>query len=135
MLPDGIVVYYIVMLIRSMLSNQNVHGGRMLLSSAIALAQEACCFDYESHGAAAASSDHETLRRQWNQLICVFIYLADEHLAIRLGLGPLLPERPSEAVRSRFPTTFASLLPDSAVWEIYYDLCTETQGPDPATDA
>ncbi|KAH8755641.1 hypothetical protein F5883DRAFT_649735 [Diaporthe sp. PMI_573] len=66
MLPDGTAAYYNVMLIRSTFSDQIFHGGRMLLSSAIALAQEACCFDYESQGASAAGSEHETLRRQWN---------------------------------------------------------------------
>ena len=71
--------------------------------------------------------DKDALRQQWNQLICVFIYLADEHLAMRLGLNPLLPEGSSEAVRNRFSTTFASLLPDSALWESYYDLHAETR--------
>lgn len=46
---------------------------------------------------------------------------------MRLGLNPLLPESANEAVRNRFSTTFASLLPDSALWESYYDLYTESK--------
>lgn len=96
----------------------------MLLSTAIALAHEGCCFDNDLQ---PASSEKEASRQQWNQLICVFIYLADEHLAMRQGLRPLLPEGLSEAVQNRFSTTFASLLPDSALWESYYDLYAETR--------
>ena len=103
----------------------------MLLSTAIALAQEGCCFDSEpqssSSNVAPTGSEKEQLKQQWTQLICVFIYLADEHLSMRLGLSPLLSEGPTEAVRNRFSTKFASLLPDSAIWESYYDLCAETK--------
>src|SRR5688572_5932579 len=103
----------------------------MLLSTAIAMVQEGCYFDYDSLPAGkiktTEASDSEVLRQQWNQLIGVFIYLADEHLTMRLELGSLLPEGPGEAVRNRFSTTFASLLPDSALWESYYDLFAETK--------
>ncbi|KAI9172838.1 d-lactate dehydrogenase [Paramyrothecium foliicola] len=106
----------------------------MLLSNAIALAQEGCCFESDQHGVSSTSelpspvgSRKETFKKQWNQLICVFIYLADEHLAMRLGLNPLLAEEPNRMVRKRFSTTFASLLPNSAVWESYFDLFTEVR--------
>lgn len=96
----------------------------MLLSTAIALAQEGCCFDHDSQD---SSSERDTSREQWNQLVCVFIYLADEHLAMRLGLNTLLPKESTEAVRNRFSTTFASLLPDKAIWESYFELCLESK--------
>ncbi|KNB19430.1 hypothetical protein FOXG_16713 [Fusarium oxysporum f. sp. lycopersici 4287] len=105
----------------------------MLLSSAIALAQEGCCFDHDQQNTgqesltSTAQSARDALRQQWNQLTCVFIYLTDEHLSLRLGLRPLLPESQTEAVRYRFSTTFASLLPDSALWESYYELFNETR--------
>ncbi|KAK1500319.1 hypothetical protein CABS01_10043 [Colletotrichum abscissum] len=105
----------------------------MLLSNAIALAQEGCCFDYDQQSTnkeplkSTTQSAKDTLRQQWNQLNCVFIYLTDEHLSLRLGLRPLLPESQREAVRYRFSTTFASLLPDSALWESYYELFNETR--------
>ncbi|KAL2129401.1 hypothetical protein VTI74DRAFT_7845 [Chaetomium olivicolor] len=101
----------------------------MLLSTAIALAHEGCCFDYLDAQAAIGppASEHEACKQQWNQLICVFLYLADENLAMRLGLSPLLPERSSEVVRNRYSTTFAGILPDTAIWESYYDLAAETR--------
>ncbi|KAJ4289993.1 zinc finger transcriptional activator [Collariella sp. IMI 366227] len=101
----------------------------MLLSTAIALAQEGCCFDYFDAQASTGppASEQELCKQQWNQLICVFVYLADENLAMRLGLNPLLPERSSEVVRNRYSTTFAAILPDTALWESYYDLAAETK--------
>ncbi|KAL2129400.1 hypothetical protein VTI74DRAFT_7844 [Chaetomium olivicolor] len=101
----------------------------MLLSTAIALAHEGCCFDYFDAQATTGppASEHEACKQQWNQLICVFVYLADENLAMRLGLSPLLPERSSEVVRNRYSTTFAGILPDTALWESYYDLAAETR--------
>ncbi|KAK4235086.1 hypothetical protein C8A03DRAFT_18126, partial [Achaetomium macrosporum] len=72
-------------------------------------------------------SEKESLRQQWNQLLCVFIYLADENLAMRLGLNPLLPAQSREVVTSRYATTFANILPDTALWEGYDDLTAETR--------
>lgn len=97
----------------------------MLLSNAIALAQEGCCFDWDPASFPSSASGHEAFKQQWNQLICVFLYLADESLATRLGLDTLLPDKASNVVRSRFSVTFASLIPDGALWESYYDLSTE----------
>lgn len=102
----------------------------MLLSTAIALAHEGCCFEYiDAQGAESPSDSPQQgpCKQQWNQLICVFLYLADENLAMRLGLNPLLSEQSSEVVRSRYSTTFASILPDTALWEAYYDLSAETR--------
>ncbi|KAH8665679.1 hypothetical protein BGZ61DRAFT_498781 [Ilyonectria robusta] len=76
----------------------------MLLSSAIALAQEGCCFDHDQQGPGA----QDTLRQQWNQLIC----------------------GQNEAVRHRFSSTFASLLPDSAGYQSYsrlLDTCLDLE--------
>ncbi|KAK4150204.1 hypothetical protein C8A00DRAFT_46358 [Chaetomidium leptoderma] len=102
----------------------------MLLSNAIALAHEGCCFDSldaQSSGGSPASSEQEGFRQQWNQLICVFLYLADENVAMRLGLNPLLSQQSTEVVRNRYSTTFASILPNTALWESYYDLSAETR--------
>ncbi|EGX43113.1 hypothetical protein AOL_s00215g722 [Orbilia oligospora ATCC 24927] len=99
----------------------------MLLSTAIALAHEGCCFDHESQGPGFQASENELHKQQWNQLLCVFLYLTDENLAMRLGLNPLLPEKSSDTVQNRYSTTFASILPDTAIWESYFDLSTETR--------
>jgi hypothetical protein len=101
----------------------------VLLSTAIALAHEGCCFDYsDSHTSGGpAASEQDSLRQQWNQLICVFLYLADENLAMRLGLNPLLSAQSTEVVKSRYSTTFASTLPNTALWESYYELSAETR--------
>ncbi|KAF5006341.1 hypothetical protein FDECE_7269 [Fusarium decemcellulare] len=98
----------------------------MLLSSAIALAHEGCCFDNEAPGSSATPSSLDHIRKEWNRLICVFLYLADEGLATRLGLEPLLPEKARQAVKDRFSTTFADSLPDSMLWESYFELSIET---------
>jgi hypothetical protein len=57
----------------------------------------------------------------------VFLYLADENLAMRLGLHPLLPAQSAEVVKNRYSTTFASTLPNTALWESYYELSAETR--------
>ena len=57
----------------------------------------------------------------------MFIYLADESLATRLGLEPLLPEKSKQIVKDRFATTFAESLPDSHLWESYFELSIETR--------
>jgi hypothetical protein len=56
----------------------------------------------------------------------VFIYIADEGLATRLGLEPLLPEKSRQIVKDRFATTFAESLRDSHLWEGYFELSIET---------
>ncbi len=97
----------------------------MLLSTAIALAHEGGCFEYLDVQSTSASQ--EGWKQQWNQVICVFLHLADENLAMRLGLNPLLSKQSSEVIRNRYSTTFASILPDAEVWESYYDLSIETR--------
>ncbi|KAL7763900.1 hypothetical protein ACKLNR_007258 [Fusarium oxysporum f. sp. zingiberi] len=98
-----------------------------LLSNAIALAHEGCCFQHESLGSRVASSNLDSIKKEWNGLLCVFIYLADEGLATRLGLEPLLPEKSRQVVKDRFATTFAESLLDSHLWEGYFELSIETR--------
>ncbi|KAM5360960.1 hypothetical protein ACJZ2D_013414 [Fusarium nematophilum] len=97
----------------------------ILLSNAIALAHEGCCFENEGHTPSAPSA--EAIRQEWSRLICVFIYLADEGLATRLGLEPLLPEKSRQVVKDRFSTTFADSLSDSTLWEGYFELAVEAR--------
>ncbi|EWG53354.1 hypothetical protein FVEG_17098 [Fusarium verticillioides 7600] len=98
-----------------------------LLSNAIALAHEGCCFHSESSSSRFVPSNRDSVRKEWNGLLCVFIYLADESLATRLGLEPLLPEKSRQIVKDRFATTFTEFLPDSHLWEGYYELSIETR--------
>lgn len=100
---------------------------RMLLSNAIALAQESGCFERDSRETQGGSSAYGAFKHEWNQLICVFIYLADESLSMRLGLDTLTPGKSIEAVRARFSSSFASLLPESVLWESYYELTLEAR--------
>ncbi|KAF7562884.1 hypothetical protein G7046_g1246 [Stylonectria norvegica] len=97
----------------------------ILLSNSIALAHEGCCFEYEAHNPANAPSEAECIKQEWSRLVCVFIYLTDEGLAMRLGLEPLLPEKSRQVVRDRFSTTFADSLLDSTLWEGYFELLIE----------
>ncbi|KAF5686195.1 positive transcription regulator of ARO9 ARO10 [Fusarium denticulatum] len=98
-----------------------------LLSNAIALAHEGCCFQNESSSSRFSPSNLDSVRKEWNGLLCVFIYLADEGLATRLGLEPLLPEKSRQIVKDRFATTFTESLPDSHLWEGYFELSIETR--------
>lgn len=99
----------------------------MLLSNAIALAQESGSFESDSQEAAGGSSVYEAFKHEWNQLISVFIYLADESLSMRLGLDTLTPGKSTEAVRARLSSSFASLLPEGGLWESYYELTLEAR--------
>ncbi|KAF5532855.1 d-lactate dehydrogenase (cytochrome) [Fusarium mexicanum] len=98
-----------------------------LLSNAIALAHEGCCFQNESSSSRFTPSSMDSVRKEWNGLLCVFIYFADEVLATRLGLEPLLPEKSRQIVKDRFATTFTESLPDSHLWEGYFELSIETR--------
>ncbi|KAF5586246.1 d-lactate dehydrogenase (cytochrome) [Fusarium pseudocircinatum] len=98
-----------------------------LLSNAIALAHEGCCFQNESSSSRFSPSNLDSIRKDWNTLLCVFIYLADEGLATRLGLEPLLPEKSRQIVKDRFATTFTESLPDNHLWEGYFELSIETR--------
>ena len=100
---------------------------RMLLCNAIGLAQDGCFFELDtpSYATPTTSSSDDSLKQQWNQILCVFLYLADEHLATRLGLDALLAEKANDAVRSRFSMTFANNLPDGPLWESYYEMSLE----------
>lgn len=70
---------------------------------------------------------YEAFKHEWNQLISVFIYLADESLSMRLGLDTLTPGKSTEAVRARLSSSFASLLPEGGLWESYYELTLEAR--------
>ncbi|KAK5045632.1 hypothetical protein LTR84_009001 [Exophiala bonariae] len=97
----------------------------MLLSNAIALAQEGCCFDSEAQAQASSLTDSKTVSVTWDRTICVFIYLMDEHLALRLGLEPMLPEKFRRLVKDRFSKMFAVALPNTELWESYFELTDE----------
>lgn len=97
---------------------------RILLSNAIALAHEGCCFEGRPHGLMPADPESEVTRQEWNKLICVFIYFADEQLSTRLGIEPLLPDRSRAVVKDRLASNFANSLPDRSLWESYFELST-----------
>lgn len=46
---------------------------------------------------------------------------------MRLGLEPLLPERSRNVVQGKFSKGFASFLPDSEVWEGFFELAEEVR--------
>lgn len=94
----------------------------MFLSNAIALAQESGCFDRDPRESRASFSKYDIFKHEWSQIICVFIYLADESLSMRLGPDTLAPSKAVDAVRDCFSSSFASLLSDSIFWESYYEL-------------
>ncbi|RGP70109.1 d-lactate dehydrogenase cytochrome [Fusarium sporotrichioides] len=101
----------------------------MLLSNSIALAHEGSCFQVEQSNSSinASSSKSDSIKQEWNRLVCVFIHLADEGLATRLGLEPLLPEKSRQAVKERFALTFADSIPNGTVWESYFELSIEAR--------
>ena len=99
-----------------------------MLSNAIALAQEGCCFETENQGPTSYTeniSEYSRAKQEWNHTLCVFIYLADESLAMRLGLDTQLPERQRQVVRDRFSNVFSSSLRDIDLWESFFDLAAE----------
>ncbi|KAL4744692.1 hypothetical protein BDW72DRAFT_208814 [Aspergillus terricola var. indicus] len=63
----------------------------MLLSTAISLAQEIGCFNDEqvlAHNSATVSTEKALARLEWTRLLCTFVHLTDEALALRLRLEP-----------------------------------------------
>ncbi|KAH7155910.1 hypothetical protein EDB81DRAFT_880244 [Dactylonectria macrodidyma] len=97
----------------------------MLLSSAIALAQKSGCVEQVPRESQGAFSAYETFKHEWNQLVCVFIFLTNESLFLRLVLKTPLPGKSTDAVHARFFSTFVSLFSDSVLWESYYELTLE----------
>lgn len=97
----------------------------MLLANAIALAQEGCYFDAVKPTHPASGQEETAWKRDWTRVICVFIYLVDEHLALRLGLEPLLPEKSKKTVVDLFSKIFASTLPEKELWTGYFELTGE----------
>lgn len=118
---------------------------RMLVSSAIALAHEACCFDVDSDPSpsfpahSGSINDPSSTRtttspaklevaaanRDWNSILCVFIYLTDEHLASRLGLRPLLSAGAREVVQKRCFKVFAHSVLNGEIWQSFVELIDE----------
>lgn len=97
----------------------------MLLANAIALAQEGCCFEVEAPGLSECINNDKAVKRDWTHVICVFIYLADEHLALRLDLEPLLPEASRRIIVDRRSKVFTCTLPEKEHWESYFELTEE----------
>ncbi|KAJ0422895.1 hypothetical protein BJY00DRAFT_310497 [Aspergillus carlsbadensis] len=64
----------------------NLVATAMLLSSAIALAQEIGCFDDHTHEATPGAA----LNHEWTRILRTFLRLTDESLALRLRLEPQL---------------------------------------------
>lgn len=63
----------------------------MLLSTAISLAQEIGCFNDEQslgHDSATVTTEKALTRLEWARLLCTFVLLTDEALALRLRLEP-----------------------------------------------
>ncbi|KAE8420568.1 hypothetical protein BDV36DRAFT_293222 [Aspergillus pseudocaelatus] len=98
----------------------------MLLSNAIALAHEGHCFQEGVH-VPNHSSASEVIKQEWNRLICVFLYFADEHLSTRMGLESLLPDQSRAIVQDRLALNFASSLPNNTAWEDYFELTVITR--------
>jgi hypothetical protein len=101
---------------------------RMLLANSIALAQESCCFDDDYQvppSLPELAPGALQMKLEWNRSLCVFIYLADEHLALSLGLEPLLPEKQRQIVKDQFFRVFSSFnREDSEIWERSVELAS-----------
>lgn len=97
----------------------------MLLSNAIALAQQGCCFEAEVQESSSSSSQAANVRREWNRTLCVFMYITDNHMALRLGLEPMLSEKSRRIVIDRFSRIFSAVLQDSDLWDSYFELTEE----------
>ena len=102
-----------------------VNANRMLLANAIALARESHCLEVETPDPLGSVDDDKTAKQDWAHVICVFIYLVDEHLALRLDLGPLLSETSRNNVINRASKVFANALPEKEHWESYFELTEE----------
>ncbi|KAL4875784.1 hypothetical protein BJY04DRAFT_211006 [Aspergillus karnatakaensis] len=65
----------------------------MMLSTAVSLAQELGCFSNERTPARAPPGDDSerlSVRQEWTRILCTFLRLTDEALALRLRLEPQL---------------------------------------------
>src|SRR5688572_27890949 len=97
----------------------------MLLANAIALAREGCCFETEAPGLLDPMDDHRIVNRDWARVICVFIYIADENLALRLDIDPMLTETARKNTVDKFSKVFTYSLPEKEHWESYFELTEE----------
>ncbi|KIV93928.1 hypothetical protein PV10_05102 [Exophiala mesophila] len=96
-----------------------------LLSVAISLAHEGRCFENPLQHKSSACSETEKAEQEWTKLLCVFLFMADENLALRLGREPLLSESARQTVMTRLSASFASCLDDSFIWESTLELYIE----------
>ncbi|KAH8703489.1 hypothetical protein BGW36DRAFT_287786 [Talaromyces proteolyticus] len=90
----------------------------MLLSTAISLAQEIGCLGDEQVLAQASSrglSERSSVRKEWTRLLCTFIRLTDEALALRLRLEPQLASSCSVEIDRLASSLIADGLSESAV--------------------
>ena len=92
---------------------------------AISLAHEGRCFENSMQATPFACSENEKTDHEWSNLLCVFLFLADENLALRLGREPLLSESARQTVTSQLSASFASCLDDSFIWESTFELYIE----------
>lgn len=93
----------------------------MLLSTAIALAEETCCFDDENiapHPVPQGIHEDLSISGEWSRSLSLFLQLASENLALRLGLDPLLPQDERHDLRDRLPQDLAA----DNYWEGVVDL-------------
>ncbi|KAL7911701.1 hypothetical protein GGI35DRAFT_296457 [Trichoderma velutinum] len=95
---------------------------RTLLSVAISLAHKARCFENSHQGSFQAQPLNQKADQDWPKVLGIFLFLADENLALRLGLEPLLSATARQVVIGRLSTSFASCLENSAMWESYFEL-------------
>ena len=98
---------------------------RTLLSVAISLAHEYRCFENYQQSLAPRCSQSERADQDWCKWLGVFLFLADENLALRLGQEPLLNESSRQIVTSQLSACFASCLEDSGSWESNFELYIE----------
>lgn len=72
----------------------------MLLSTSISLAQEIGCFDEEIP---TETAEDAAPPLEWNRILCTFIRLTDENLALRLRIEPQLTGRRYNDVIGELP--------------------------------
>jgi hypothetical protein len=92
---------------------------------AISLAHEGRCFENCQQSLAPRCSENEKADEDWCKLLGVFLFLADENLALRLGQESLLIESSRRIVTSQLSAYFASCLEDSGLWESLFELYIE----------
>lgn len=92
---------------------------------AISLAHEGRCFENSLQATPLTCSEVERVDHAWSKLLCVFLFLSDENLALRLGREPLLSDSARQTVMGQLSASFASCLDDSFIWESTFELYVE----------